>query len=482
MNERTKSIASSVSNAAASLISREIGEGDVELSKRLSEFDSVTKSPEFLQSVESNAAGLTSFLYCFSTVKKRALEVKTSKDELSKNDGKKPRGGLENILFMMKPISSWSEEWNLEGETVKEKSSPEEWEQKSMLYRPFDESCLEEFGAMCRFKQAQGDYGAQRKWSYFGVDLLTQCVSEASQATSEFRINCAWSFVTSIMLSLPSPDDLTSLKGSEFASESMVEQCRVMDSLEANFAATCLLDINSHVETQLASSISDTCPTIYAHEELCSVRLRFIISSLWIIFRYYLPRHLTLSVTHLNIPRHSQWLDLIDVICSDSITSFITIVKPELMTYLYVLASILNNRRRSDPNEPIVAHTMNQPENNVYGKLLNALSLHSFDEVNKLLAEMPNDVEGDFFLSPLVSQLVEQFSLSAFESYYKIHKSIDNDGMVTSLDVKLLALRMRNADNADRTSGDTQQLLVRSSYLINQLEKEVDKNLSSLGM
>jgi len=457
----------------------ELQEGGLNLEQfndRLNGFTAGVESNEFQSNYESNEASLTSFLFCFSSAKKKSnLQRQQQQNENVSRKRDEP------TMIESKPIAEWSAKWVAEGRIALAECSAEEKAEKAKLYMPFDISCLDELVKYCLYKQSMAEYAAQMKWAYFGYDFIVNCVKEAQQ--SDFKQRCSWAFITGCMLHMNRPQSLIALKRSDNPSERMAEEARLMDAADPQYAVNCLLELNDtiHLANGKTESSAEKYKSIFTDKNLVSRKLRLVVSSLWLAFRYYLPRHLTYTTTRQSIPRHSQWNELIDCLVSDIMVSFVDSVCPELLTYFYVLTAVL--RRRSDLNDPVVARASLAAQNGCpYAKLLIALTTTNFEVVNTLMVTVEKNMANDFLMGPIAQELIEQFRIGAFETYYRIHRSIDHDGMLTTLDVKMLGSRMRGNDSTEPTmSGDSQQLLVRSSYLINTLEKESAKFLTSQG-
>ncbi|UKK02109.2 eukaryotic translation initiation factor 3, subunit 6 [Theileria orientalis] len=279
--------------------------------------------------------------------------------------------------------------------------------------------------------------------SYFDRDdydncksLLTYYINSVSKYTVEGfsnknRMNCYWGIISCNLLSILFPS--TNEQLAEMSSMPVTQQDPESDKDAA------LLDLNSprsgvYCILKFAELLNN--------EELSRDRKELILKRCWLlhwalfyIFKYHL------SLFHLNTKsiKTFEWPQLQEYFMDERNLVVVNMVAPHLLRY-YAVYAILN-RNRKDHFKTInnlIANTKDK-YNDTFTSLLGALFVDfDFDAAQKHIVAIKEACYVDVLLNPLKDAIEEGSRHIIFETYCRVHKSIDIDIIAQGVNMSAL--------------------------------------------
>nr|PVC51116.1 eukaryotic translation initiation factor 3, subunit 6 [Theileria orientalis] len=266
--------------------------------------------------------------------------------------------------------------------------------------------------------------------------LLTYYVNSVSKYTIEGflnknRMNCYWGIISCNLLSILLPS--TNEELGEMSSMQVTQQDPEGDKDAA------LLDLNSprsgvYCILKFAELLNN--------EELSRDRKDLILKRCWLlhwslfyIFKYHL------SLFHLNSKsiKTFEWPQLQEYFMDERNLVVVNMVAPHLLRYYAVYAML--NRNRKDHFKTISNLIANAKDkyNDTFTSLLGALFVDfDFDAAQKHIVAINEACSVDFLLNPLKGAIEEGSRHIIFETYCRVHKSIDIDIIAQGVNMSAL--------------------------------------------
>eukprot|EP01071_Lankesteria_metandrocarpae_P014935 Lankesteria_metandrocarpae@DN9161_c0_g1_i1.p1 len=304
----------------------------------------------------------------------------------------------------------------------------------------------------------QGNYELCIKWLEFVLDFICEVVQE--NLTDEEKYSAQWGLACALLLSLPAPAAVPAgitMKTESSTMIPLVDEKHLLAEETANRLAVLIVKLDEEMEeqcnaslvpVQLSASMGDNATVPNAEgvdgqlvtfldallenknvrDGLILRRIWLLHWAAWVLFRYYLPKLLVDG--RASFQRHVVWGDLLDWFFRERNISAVLLASPHLLRYYAVLAIL--NRNREDHFKAVCETVRVASQSNKYydpfTSLLEALFVDfDFDQAQQTLSDCNKVAQADFFLCPLLAPIEESSRLTIFETYCRIHKSINID-------------------------------------------------------
>eukprot|EP00922_Rhytidocystis_sp_ex-Travisia-forbesii_P010550 GHVS01015451.1.p1 GENE.GHVS01015451.1~~GHVS01015451.1.p1 ORF type:complete len:587 (+),score=124.49 GHVS01015451.1:48-1763(+) len=196
-------------------------------------------------------------------------------------------------------------------------------------------------------------------------------------------------------------------------------------SLAADLAVRALLRLYDTLESPLGAAANSRTLVVLQKSWLLHW-------AVWLFMRYYLY----LVHAKNRPPRSSAWSVLAEWLLSENNLSVVHLVCPHLLRY-YAVYAILNRSRREHCQAIVGAvSTSKDKYSDAFTRLMEALYISfDFDAAQRNMSEIAECCENDFFLSPLKNEVEEAARLLIFETYCRIHRSINIEMIAKKLNM-----------------------------------------------
>eukprot|EP00923_Selenidium_pygospionis_P005122 GHVN01008593.1.p1 GENE.GHVN01008593.1~~GHVN01008593.1.p1 ORF type:complete len:559 (+),score=103.40 GHVN01008593.1:121-1797(+) len=357
---------------------------------------------------------------------------------------------LEHPSRSMRESSEWwatTQRASVEASLKEANTPPEEIVKALSLHLPFPEDSAHNVLMMSKSFYESGEYENAFKWLKWCEDRV--CETTTDGLNFELRKIMHWGKLSSLVMinQVMNPtavydDDIDEQKKKErekeesnwaMASEQVLKIDELLDD-----ASKILITVKDPSENKSDKDLATAEGTVvrqYSYEQVLLQRTWLLHWALWPIFRYYLPRT---TSGQGALPRVSSFPDLANWFLAERTMSLVKLTCPHLIRY-YGVWAILN--RKTLPNKQFetiieIFSTSSTGTKDPFSSLLMAgLVLFDYDEAKQKLAECSDAAEADFFLAPLKGVIEEQARLLIFETYCRIHKSINIDMIATQLNM-----------------------------------------------
>jgi len=280
--------------------------------------------------------------------------------------------------------------------------------------------------AVAKSYYSSGDYASSVKYLKWCEYRLGEVLQDGLDVN--FKRTCQWGLIAALIMQMsskpppsPSPED-----GRDEADEEPNER-KNQPIIEI---AERLLRLD-----ELLDESSGKVATFSSRDKVLLHRAWLLHWSLWPIFRYYLVK---ISYSG-SMGREVALYDLLDWFLSERNICLVVLVCPHLLRY-YSVCVILNRKRQEYFKSVISAISQVGIGRNVlddpFTSLLEALFVNfDFDKAQHQLALCGKVAENDYFLEPLKAVVEENSRLIMFETYCRIHKSINIDMIAMKLNM-----------------------------------------------
>eukprot|EP00922_Rhytidocystis_sp_ex-Travisia-forbesii_P034420 GHVS01051104.1.p1 GENE.GHVS01051104.1~~GHVS01051104.1.p1 ORF type:complete len:561 (+),score=82.27 GHVS01051104.1:74-1684(+) len=265
---------------------------------------------------------------------------------------------------------------------------------------------------------SMGRYGESKSHLDFYLEVVCAITIENLQKKQA----CLWGVAAAVLMAHPLSvqDEKEGGDDKPDVEERGMETMRLLlcgeaeTSLDADLAIRAMLRLYDTLDTPTAAANPRT---------LLVLQKSWLLHwSMWLFVRYYLFFVHTKNQT----PRTSTWTVLAEWLLSEGNLSVIHLVCPHLLRY-YAVYAILNRGRREHCQAIVGAvSTSKDKYSDAFTRLMEALYISfDFDAAQRNMSEIAECCENDFFLNPLKGAVEQSARLLIFETYCRIHRSIN---------------------------------------------------------
>ncbi|ORM40115.1 Eukaryotic translation initiation factor 3 subunit E [Babesia sp. Xinjiang] len=280
--------------------------------------------------------------------------------------------------------------------------------------------------ALAKLYSNQGDWRKCKQWLVYYIENLSKYTFDGNAAAN--RAKCYWGILRSITVGvlLPSTEaDLMSMASTALPNDENRESSILEPDLPRT-AVQCIL--------RLAELLSN--------EELGKTRKEVVLKRVWLlhwslfyVFKYHIP----LSQVKTKGAKSYEWPHVQEYLLDDRNMAVVQLVAPHLLRY-YAVYAILN-RSRKDHFKVISSAISNGKSkySDTFTALVGALFVDfNFEDAQKHITQIQSACRLDIFLEPLKFQIEEHSRHIIFETYCRIHKSINLDLIAEKVNMSVL--------------------------------------------
>ncbi|AFZ79270.1 eukaryotic translation initiation factor 3 subunit 6, putative [Theileria equi strain WA] len=262
------------------------------------------------------------------------------------------------------------------------------------------------------------DYDACKFWLVYYVNTVSKYTLEGS--VTKNKMHCYWGIIICNLLKtlLPATEEELIEMATQAAQPQDPDNDKDANPLEQNTPRAGVFCILKSSELLVSDEFSKD------RKDLILKRSWLLHWSLFYIFKY----HLYLFHKKNKGIKSFEWPQLQEYFLDDRNLSVVHLVAPHLLRY-YAVYAILN-RNRKDHFKVISAAISNAKSkySDTFTSLLGALFVDfNFEAAQKHIAEIDKACSSDVLLDPLKEVIEENSRHIIFETYCRIHKSINLD-------------------------------------------------------
>ncbi|EDO08139.1 putative eukaryotic translation initiation factor 3 subunit 6 [Babesia bovis T2Bo] len=272
----------------------------------------------------------------------------------------------------------------------------------------------------------QGDWSKCKQWLVYYLENVAKYTYDGN--TPANRAKCYWGILRSITVGvlLPSTEaELIAMASTPLPND----ENREVSILEPDLPRTAVQCI-----VRLAE--------LLGNEEIGKTRKEMVLKRVWLlhwamfyVFKYHIP----LSQVKTKGAKSYEWPHVQEYLIDDRNMAVVQIVAPHLLRY-YAVYAILH-RNRKDHFKVISAAISNGKSkySDTFTALVGALFVDfNFEDAQKHIARIQDACRLDVFLDPLKFQIEEHSRHIIFETYCRIHKSINLDLIAQKVNMSAL--------------------------------------------
>ncbi|KAK1932859.1 putative eukaryotic translation initiation factor 3, subunit 6 [Babesia divergens] len=272
----------------------------------------------------------------------------------------------------------------------------------------------------------QGDWRKCKQWLVYYLENVSKYTFDGNAPAN--RAKCYWGIIRSLTVGLLLPAseaELLTLSTTPVNNDENKET----SLLEADIPRTAIQCI-----LRLAEILNNE-DTTKNRKELVLKRSWLLHWTMFFVFKYHIP----LSQVKTKGAKSYEWPHLQEYLLDDRNIAVVQLVAPHLLRY-YAVYAILN-RNRKDHFKVISSAISNGKAkySDTFTALVGALFVDfKFEEAQKHITQIQNACYLDIFLDPLKFQIEEYSRHIIFETYCRIHKSINLDLIAQKVNMSAL--------------------------------------------
>ncbi|KAK2196635.1 bifunctional Eukaryotic translation initiation factor 3 subunit E/Winged helix DNA-binding domain superfamily/Eukaryotic translation initiation factor 3 subunit E [Babesia duncani] len=260
-----------------------------------------------------------------------------------------------------------------------------------------------------------GEYKKCKSWLVYYINVVSKYTMEGHNVKN--RASCYWGIISCVTIGILLPA----------SSSDLMTMSNVTHDGEANKELTPL-----DLDTPQAGvfSILKLAELLNSEEmnrdrrELVLSRCWFLHWALFFIFKYHLP---LVNVKTKGVKSY-EWPQLQEIFLDDRNMAVVHLVAPHLLRYYAVYAILNRNRKDHFRTISNAIYISKSKYSDTFTLLLGALFVDfNFEAAQQRIAEIRSGCYADYFLEPLKDAIEENSRHIIFETYCRIHKSINLD-------------------------------------------------------
>ncbi|GIX60728.1 PCI domain-containing protein [Babesia caballi] len=272
----------------------------------------------------------------------------------------------------------------------------------------------------------QGDWRQCKQWLVYYLENLAKYTFDGNTVANKAR--CYWGILRCLTVGVllkSTEEELMAMATTAAPSDESKE----ISAMEADLPRTAIQCILRLAE-------------ILNNEELGKNRKELVLKRCWLlhwalfyVFKYHIP----LSQMKIKGVKSYEWPHVQEYLMDDRNMAVVHLVAPHLLRYYAVYAII--NRNRKDHFKVISAAISNGKAkySDTFTALVGALFVDfNFEDAQQYIAEIQKACHLDIFLDPLKFQIEEFSRHIIFETYCRIHKSINLDLIAQKVNMSAL--------------------------------------------
>ncbi|GFE53186.1 PCI domain-containing protein [Babesia ovis] len=260
-----------------------------------------------------------------------------------------------------------------------------------------------------------GDWRKCKQWLVYYLDNVAKYTYDGN--TTANRARCYWGILRSITVGVllqSTEAELMAMASTPMPNDENRENSLMEPDLPRT-AVQCIL--------RLAELLSN--------EELGRTRKEIVLKRVWLlhwslfyVFKYHIP----LSQIKTKGAKSYEWPHVQEYLIDDRNMAVVQLVAPHLLRYYAVYAILHRNRKDHFKVISSAISGGKSKYSDTFTALVGALFVDfNFEDAQKHIAQIQNACHLDVLLEPLKYQIEEQSRHIIFETYCRIHKSINLD-------------------------------------------------------
>lgn len=272
----------------------------------------------------------------------------------------------------------------------------------------------------------QGDWRRCKTWLVYYLENISKYTFDGN--TPSNRAKCYWGIIRSLTVGILLPakeEDLLAMATTPVNNEEGKEGS-LLDADLPRTAVQCIL--------RLAEILNN--------DEMAKNRKELVLKRSWLlhwtmfyVFKYHIP----LTQVKVKGAKSYEWPHLQEYLLDDRNIAVVQLVAPHLLRY-YAVYAILNRNRKD--HFKVISYAISNCKANysdTFTALVGALFVDfKFEEAQKHITQIQKACHLDIFLDPLKFQIEEHSRHIIFETYCRIHKSINLDLIAQKVNMSAL--------------------------------------------